>query len=179
MSGERYRPGDIIGWVQHTDRQIFLADVKDSSNSESMSIWFGRYGAGAQQEWTVTYDEVIVVAKGRFTVRDENGAKTAGPGEVLVLTRGTRVTCSAEEVTELVGATYLRGQSRTGRTPSGDLSTPACSTTSIPWRRRRWARPIQRCRAERRDCRTLRRCRSRPPQRPDGASVPSSSRRSS
>jgi ethanolamine utilization protein EutQ len=110
MSVEHYRPADISAWAQHTDRQIFLADVKDSSNSESMSVWFGRYGAGAQNDWIVTYDEMIVVIKGRFTVRDEQGAKTAGAGEVLFLTRGTRVTYAAEEATELVGATYPHWQ---------------------------------------------------------------------
>ena len=110
MAVELFRIEDVTAWVQHTDRQIFLADVKDSSNSAAMSVWFGRYGAGASNDWTVTYDEMIVVISGRYTVRGEDGAKTAGPGEVIFLTKGSKVTYSADEQTTVVGATYPHWQ---------------------------------------------------------------------
>lgn len=97
-------------WYQHTDRQIFLADVLDSSNSSTMSVWFGRYGAGESNEWILTYDEVIVVLKGRFTVHGQDGSKTAEPGEVIFLTKGTKVIYKAEEACQLVGATYPHWQ---------------------------------------------------------------------
>jgi ethanolamine utilization protein EutQ len=110
MSVELLRIEDVPAWFRHTDRQIFLADVKDPSNSEAMSVWFGRYGAGEANDWIVTYDEVIVVLKGRFTVRGEDGTRTAGPSEVIFLTRGTKVTYAAEEDTELVGVTFPHWQ---------------------------------------------------------------------
>jgi ethanolamine utilization protein EutQ len=53
---------------------------------------------------------VIGVLKGRFTVRGEDGARTAGPGEVIFLTRGTKVTYAAEVDTELLGGTYPHWQ---------------------------------------------------------------------
>ncbi len=121
MTVEIFRIEDVAAWFQHTDRQIFLADVKDSSNSDAMSVWFGRYEAGESNEWTVTYDEMIVTIKGRFTVRGEDGAKTAGPGEVIFLTKGTKVTYSAEEYTEVVGATYPHWQDAQRRSSHADL----------------------------------------------------------
>jgi len=110
MSVRHFTIKDVAQWYQHTDRQIFLADVLDSSNSEAMSVWFGRYGAGESNEWIVTYDEVIFVIEGRFTVRGEDGAKTAGPGEVIFLTKGTKVTYSADAPTRVDGATYPQWQ---------------------------------------------------------------------
>ena len=110
MSIRHFSIKDVPAWYQHTDRQIFLADVLDPSNSDSMSVWFGRYGAGESNDWVVTYDEMIVVLKGRFTVRSEDGAKTAAMGEVIFLTNGTKVTYYAEEATEVVGSTYPHWQ---------------------------------------------------------------------
>jgi len=111
VSVELFRIEDVSAWFQHTDRQVFLADVKDSSNSEAMSVWFGRYGAGATNEWIVTYDEMIVTITGRFSVRGEDGVTTtAGPGEVIFLTKGTRVIYSADEETQVAGATYPHWQ---------------------------------------------------------------------
>ena len=89
---------------------MFLGGVFDETNSENMSVWFGRYGAGESNEWIVTYDEVIFVIEGRYTVRGEDGAKTAGPGEVIFLTKGTKVTYSADAPTRVVGATYPQWQ---------------------------------------------------------------------
>ena len=110
MSIRHFTFDDPTTWYQHTDRQIFLADVLDSSNSDAMSVWFARYGAGESNEWTVTYDELIVVIKGRFTVSGDDGSKTAAPGEVIFLTKGTRVVYHADEATLLVGATYPHWQ---------------------------------------------------------------------
>lgn len=110
MSVKRFKIDDVKAWYQHTDRQIFLADVLDEKNSDFMSVWFGRYGAGESNEWIVTYDEVIFVIEGQYTVRWEQGAETAGPGEVIFLTRGTRVTYEAKVATRVAGATFPHWQ---------------------------------------------------------------------
>lgn len=121
MSVKHFRIEGVTEWYQHTDRQIFLADVLDSSNSDTMSVWFGRYGAGELNEWTVTYDEMIVVIQGRFTVRGDDGKASAGPGEVIFLTKGTKVTYEAEEATHLVGATYPHWQDAQRQSRHADL----------------------------------------------------------
>jgi ethanolamine utilization protein EutQ len=95
-------------WYQHTDRQIFLGDVLDPSNSDAMSVGFARYGKkGERNEWIVTYDEVLVVTKGAFTVRSAGDAKTAKAGELIFLTKGTEVVYeAAEDDTEVVYVSY-------------------------------------------------------------------------
>lgn len=55
----------------------------------------------------VTYDEVLIVTKGVFTVRSVDGAQTAKAGEIIFLTKGTKVIYQGEEDnTEMVYVTY-------------------------------------------------------------------------
>jgi ethanolamine utilization protein EutQ len=93
-------------WYQAGDRPIFLADVLDETNSQSMSVGFARYRKGASNDWIVTYDEALIITKGVFTVRWADGAQTAKAGEVLFLTKDTPLTYHADEDAELVYVTY-------------------------------------------------------------------------
>jgi ethanolamine utilization protein EutQ len=95
-------------WFQYLDRQIFVGDVVDSSNSETMSVGFYRNKKkGERNEWVVTYDEALIVTKGALTIRSAEGAKTAKSGEVIFLTKGTEVAYeAAEDDTEVVYVTY-------------------------------------------------------------------------
>ena len=95
-------------WYQYGDRQIFVGDVLDSSNSEAISVGFYRNRKkGARNEWVVTYDEALIVTKGALTVRSAEGAETAKAGEVIFLSKGTRVAYeAAEDDTEVVYVTY-------------------------------------------------------------------------
>jgi ethanolamine utilization protein EutQ len=95
-------------FYQYSDRQIFVGDVLDSSNSETMSVGFYRnMRKGDRNEWVVTYDEALIVTKGALTVRSSEGAKTAKAGEIIFLTKGTAIAYeSAEDDTEVVYVTY-------------------------------------------------------------------------
>lgn len=106
MSVRRFTSEDPTTWYQWEERQVFVADVLDETNSDTMSVGFARYDKGAANEWTVTYDEALIITKGLFTVRSSDGARTAGAGEVLYLTNGTELVYQAEEDTELVYVTY-------------------------------------------------------------------------
>jgi ethanolamine utilization protein EutQ len=98
---------DVTTWYQAGDRQVFIADVLDSSNSASMSVGFGRYDEGATTEWIVTYDQALIVTKGALTVRTADGVITAKAGEVIFLTEGTQVVYQGEQPgTEVVYVTY-------------------------------------------------------------------------
>jgi ethanolamine utilization protein EutQ len=103
-----FTPDDVDTWFRSGDRKIFLGDVLDPSNSESMSVGFARYAPGESNEWVVTYDEALVVTKGSFTVAAEDGRETtAHAGEVLFLRAGNPVVYSArEEGAEVVYVTY-------------------------------------------------------------------------
>jgi ethanolamine utilization protein EutQ len=95
-------------FYQYADRQIFVGDVLDSSNSDTMSVGFYRNKRkGERNEWVVTYDEALIVTRGALTVRYEGGAKTARAGEIIFLTKGTKIAYeSAEDDTEVVYVTY-------------------------------------------------------------------------
>lgn len=104
----RHFTADDAEWYQYSDRQIFVGDVLDSSNSETMSVGFYRNKIkGDRNEWVVTYDEALIVTRGALTIRSADGAKTAKPGEVIFLTKGTKVAYEAtENDTEVVYVTY-------------------------------------------------------------------------
>jgi ethanolamine utilization protein EutQ len=95
-------------FYQYSDRPIFVGDVLDSSNSDTMSVGFYRNAKkGEKNEWIVSYDEALIVTRGALTVRSAGGAKTARAGEVIFLTRGTAVAYeAAEDDTEVVYVTY-------------------------------------------------------------------------
>jgi ethanolamine utilization protein EutQ len=107
MSVRRFTAEDAA-WFQYGDRQIFVGDVLDSSNGDTMSVGFYRNRTkGGRNEWIVTYDEALVVTKGALTVRSGEGATTARAGEVIFLTKGTQVAYeAAEDGTEFVYVTY-------------------------------------------------------------------------
>lgn len=94
---ELFTIDDPEQWAQHADRQLFLTDVIDPTNSATMGAGFARYNSGQANDWVVTYDEVLVVTKGRFTVSSDHGTVTAAAGEMIFMTAGTKVRYSAEE----------------------------------------------------------------------------------
>jgi ethanolamine utilization protein EutQ len=104
----RHFTSDDAEFFQYADRQIFVGDVLDSSNSTSMSAGFYRNKRkGEKNEWIVTYDEVLIVTKGALTIRSADGATTAKAGEIIVLTKGTELAYeAAEDDTEVVYVTY-------------------------------------------------------------------------
>jgi ethanolamine utilization protein EutQ len=95
-------------FYQYSDRQIFVGDVLDSSNSDTMSVGFYRNKRkGERNEWVVSYDEALIVTKGALTIRFAEGAKTAKAGEIIFLTKGTKIAYeAAEDDTQVVYVTY-------------------------------------------------------------------------
>lgn len=110
-------------FYQYADRRIFVGDVLDSSNSESMSVGFYRNERkGEKNEWIVSYDEALIVTKGLLVVRSNGSATVARPGEVIFLTKGTLVTYEAgEDDTEVVYVTYPHWIDAHMKSPHVDL----------------------------------------------------------
>jgi ethanolamine utilization protein EutQ len=72
-----------------------------------MSVGFARYAPGESNDWVVSYDEVLIVTKGAFTVEADGRRTTAQAGELIVLSKGTKLTYSAEDIgAELIYVTY-------------------------------------------------------------------------
>lgn len=70
---EHYTADNVSSWYQARGVKMAIGDVLDASNSESMSVGFARYAAGAENAWTVTYDEALVITRGVFSVISEQG----------------------------------------------------------------------------------------------------------
>ena len=133
MGVKHFTIKDPAKWYQHTDRKIFLGAVLDKTNSDSMSVGFARYGKGESNEWTVTYDEVLIVTKGSFTVHSVDGVQTAKAGEVLWLTKGTKVVYQGEEDnTELVTVTYPHWEEATHKSNHDDLLNSFHTADQLP-----------------------------------------------
>jgi ethanolamine utilization protein EutQ len=95
-SGVRgYTPDDVQTWQQSEQRQVFIGDVVDGSKGEAMGVGFARYAPGASNEWKVTYDEVLIVTSGSFSVISAGGRQTAKAGELIYLRKGTELTYAA------------------------------------------------------------------------------------
>jgi ethanolamine utilization protein EutQ len=104
--GVRHFTSDDAKFHQYADREIFVGDVLDSSNTMSAGYYRNRR-KGERNEWVVTYDEALIVTKGALTVRSADGATTARAGEVIFLTKGTEVAYeAAEDDNEVVYVTY-------------------------------------------------------------------------
>jgi ethanolamine utilization protein EutQ len=104
MGATHLSRSDVKTWYRAGQREILLGDVADASNTEAaLGVGFALYGRGATNDWVVTYDEALVVIKGTFSVRTEEGTVTARAGEVILLTKGTKLSyIGQEEGTEVV-----------------------------------------------------------------------------
>jgi ethanolamine utilization protein EutQ len=103
-----FTPEDVQTWIQSEQRQIFLGDVVDATNSDTMGVGFARYAPGESNEWVVTYDEVLIVTRGAFSVTTANGhTTTAKAGEFIFVRKDTKLVYSAEDSgAELVYVMY-------------------------------------------------------------------------
>jgi ethanolamine utilization protein EutQ len=103
MTVRHFTRGDAK-FYQYKDRDIFVGDVVDASGSDSMSVgYYLNRNKGEKNEWVVTYDEALIVLRGALTIRTAEGAKTAKAGEILFLTKGTKLAYeAAEDDTEVV-----------------------------------------------------------------------------
>lgn len=107
MSATKYTQASVTQWYQSENQALYLGDVLDNSNSAHMSAGFARYTKGTQNDWVVTYDEVLIITKGSFSVKTADGVVTAKAGEIIHLTKGTELTYMApDEDAELVYVSY-------------------------------------------------------------------------
>jgi ethanolamine utilization protein EutQ len=121
--GVRHFKSSDAKFYRYADRQIFVGDVLDSSNSDSMSAGYYRnLKKGEGNPWIVTYDEVLVVTRGALTVRSGERAKTAQAGEILFLTKGTEIVYeAAADDTEVVYVTHPHWMEAQERSPHAAL----------------------------------------------------------
>lgn len=108
---------DELTWYRRGQQELRLADAIDGSDGAAMTVGFCRYAAGESNEWVMSYDEALVVTKGRFAVDSGGTSTVAGPGEVIYLSPDTPVVYRAEEESEVVYVSYPHWMEATERSP--------------------------------------------------------------
>lgn len=77
------------------DGDIFAANLVDERNGGPMTVGYGRYDSGAKLEADIVVHDVMIVLEGQLTVTSEAGDHTAGPGDIVYMPKGNRVTILA------------------------------------------------------------------------------------
>lgn len=79
------------------DGEFFAGNVIDQRDGAPITIGFGRYGADQSIEETLAVDDVMVVLEGRLSVSSTAGTVSAGPGEIVHMPKGEKVTIRSHE----------------------------------------------------------------------------------
>ena len=106
MSSKKFSIADAPLTRLYPEKPIELGDVIDRTSESTMTVGYGRYKSGESNEWTVTYDEALIITRGKFTVVNDGTEYTALPGEVIYLKNGTKVLYRADDDVELVYVTH-------------------------------------------------------------------------
>jgi ethanolamine utilization protein EutQ len=111
--------GDL-DWYQRFDQKLFLADALNASSGNQMTVGFARYGAGETMPWKLSYDEVLIILTGRFSLILADQELTAGPGEMIYIPSGAELDYRAEEDTTFAYVTYPHWWEATLATANAD-----------------------------------------------------------
>lgn len=96
---------DGPAWSQVGDGAVIVSDIIDLATvpDAKMTVGFARVGKGQAMDISFPYDEVLIITKGAYTVRSEDGeVNTARAGEAIYLPAGSTNSATAREDTEMV-----------------------------------------------------------------------------
>jgi ethanolamine utilization protein EutQ (cupin superfamily) len=79
------------------DADIFAANMIDQRHGGPITIGFGRYGPHQSLGETLAVHDVMVVIEGGLSVTSDVGTVTAGPGEIVYMPKGEKVTIRAHD----------------------------------------------------------------------------------
>jgi len=96
---------------------IVTVPVVNRRYSTAMGAGIGVF-ENCQIEWTVTYDEVLFIKDGNFTLRVGDKAYRAGPGDILWIPKDTALVYEASE-----RVTFFYSVHPVGKSPSTSLTT--------------------------------------------------------
>jgi ethanolamine utilization protein EutQ (cupin superfamily) len=108
MRLQKLTAGEHAEWST-VAKDVMVSDRIDAAREPAarMTVGFARVGKGESLQMRFPYDEVLIVTKGSFTVRGDDGTRlTARAGEVIYLPGGSVNTHHADEDTEMV---YVAG----------------------------------------------------------------------
>lgn len=79
------------------DGDVFAGNLVDQRHGSPITIGYGRYGPNQTLEAIMAVDDVMIVLEGRLSVSGEAGTVTAGPGEIVHMPKGQKVTIRSHE----------------------------------------------------------------------------------
>jgi ethanolamine utilization protein EutQ (cupin superfamily) len=134
MAVQHLTSDDTRAWFLAGDHDVMVGDVLDLATTAAMRVRFGRYARGAQHEWVVTHEETMIVTRGALRVRFDGGEQVARAGEVIALSKGTRVVYRGEQDgTEVVFVTHVHPASSDQDRGIAPAAEPVVrSITSVP-----------------------------------------------
>ena len=74
------------------DGEVFAGNVVDQRDGSPITIGFGRYGPDQSIDEILGVDDVMIVLEGQLSVSSDTGTVTAGPGEIVHMPKGEKVT---------------------------------------------------------------------------------------
>lgn len=93
-----------------------LNPVVNMGNSKTLGAGIGKFAAGCNMDWTVTYDEVLFIHEGEFELTVDNQVFRAAPGDILWIPANTALTYRANEDVTFFYAVYPVNQSPSTQT---------------------------------------------------------------
>jgi ethanolamine utilization protein EutQ (cupin superfamily) len=79
------------------DADISVGNLVDERHGGSITIGYGRYAPDQTLAETMAVDDVMIVLEGCISVSTEAGTLTAGPGEIIYMPKGEKVTLRSHE----------------------------------------------------------------------------------
>ena len=79
------------------DGDIFAGNVLDQRHGGPVTIGFGRYAPNQILEETMAGRDTMVILRGTISVSDANTTVTAGPGEIIAMQEGDKVTIRSHD----------------------------------------------------------------------------------
>ena len=77
--------------------EVYAGNVIDQRHGGPVTIGFGRYGPDQSIDEVLAVHDTMVVLEGRLTVSTETATVSAGPGEVVYMPEGEKVTIRSHE----------------------------------------------------------------------------------
>jgi ethanolamine utilization protein EutQ (cupin superfamily) len=69
----------------------------DQRHGGPITIGYGRYGPNEKLSETLAVDDVMIVVEGQLSVTSNGETVTAGPGEIIHMPKGEKVTIRSHE----------------------------------------------------------------------------------
>jgi ethanolamine utilization protein EutQ (cupin superfamily) len=79
------------------DAGVFAGNLVDQRHGGPITIGYGRYEPNQSIDVTLVVDDVMVVLEGRLSVSTDGGTLSAGPGEIVYMPKGDKVTIRSHE----------------------------------------------------------------------------------